>query len=96
MFIVLLISWQLAPFAVAKEVADVYNLFDHLALVVTTVVSASNRNDELHAHQVAEMENLIEHSNTETGRGANQVGTLQQPCDTSWISTNTSGCLLKL
>jgi hypothetical protein len=88
---------QLALVAAAKEVADVHNFFDHLALVVTTVVSSSKRNDELHAHQVAEMENLIELSELETGRGANQVRTLQRPCDTRWSSHYASVCsLLKL
>jgi hypothetical protein len=83
--------------AASKEVADVHNFFDHLALIVTTVVSSSKRNDELHAHQVAEMENLIELSELETGRGANQVGTLQRPCDTRWSSHYASVCsLLKL
>jgi hypothetical protein len=88
---------QLALVAAAKEVADVHNFFDHLALVVTTVVSSSKRNDELHAHQVAEMENLIELSELETGWGANQVRTLQRPCDTRWSSHYASVCsLLKL
>jgi hypothetical protein len=88
---------QLALVAASKEVADVHNFFDHLALIVTTVVSSSKRNDELHAHQVAEMENLIELSELETGRGANQVGTLQRPCDTRWSSHYASVCsLLKL
>ena len=45
-------------------------------LTLTTVVSSSKRNDELHANQVAEMENLIELTELETGSGANQVGTL--------------------
>jgi hypothetical protein len=45
---------QLALVAAAKEVPDVHNFFDHLALVVTTVVSSSEKNDELHANQVAE------------------------------------------
>ena len=77
---------QLALVGASKEVTEVHNFFDHLALVVNTVVSSSKRNDELHANQVAEMEHLIELSELETGSGANQVGTLQRPCDTRWSS----------
>ncbi|XP_020196077.1 uncharacterized protein [Aegilops tauschii subsp. strangulata] len=88
---------QLALVAASKEVADVHNFFDHLALAVNTVVSSSTRSDELHANQVAEMERLIELSELETGSGANQVGTLPRPCDTRWSSHYASVCsLLKL
>uniref|UniRef100_A0ACD5WQZ9 Uncharacterized protein n=1 Tax=Avena sativa TaxID=4498 RepID=A0ACD5WQZ9_AVESA len=85
---------QLALLVASKEVADAHNFFDHLALVVTTVVSSSKRNDELHANQVVEMENLIELGELDTGSGANQVGTLQRPCDTRWSSHYASVCNL--
>jgi hypothetical protein len=88
---------QLALVAAAKEVPDVHNFFDHLALVVTTVVSSSKRHDELHANQVAEMEHLSELGELETASGANQVGTLKRPCDTRWSSHYASvSSLLKL
>ena len=85
---------QLALVAASKEVADVHNFFDHLALVVNTVVSSSKRNDELHANQVAAMEHLIELSELETGRGANQARTLRRPCDPRWSSHYGSVCSL--
>ncbi|XP_044348017.1 zinc finger MYM-type protein 1 [Triticum aestivum] len=88
---------QLALVAASKEVADVHTFFDHLALVVNMVVSSSKRNDELQVNQVTEMEHLIELSELETRSGANQVGTLQRPCDTRWSSHYASICsLLKL
>ncbi|KAM3271718.1 hypothetical protein ACQJBY_042113 [Aegilops geniculata] len=88
---------QLALVGASKEVTEVHNFFDHLALVVNTVVSSSKRNDELHANQVAAMEHLIELSELETGSGANQTRTLQRPCDTRWSSHYGSVCsLLKL
>ncbi|KAM3193911.1 hypothetical protein ACQJBY_070514 [Aegilops geniculata] len=88
---------QLALVGASKEVIEVHNFFDHLALVVNTVVSSSKRNDELHANQVAEMEHLIELSELQTGGGANQIGTLRRPCDTRWSSHYGSICsLLKL
>jgi hypothetical protein len=85
---------QLALVGASKEVTEVHNFFDHLALIVNTVVSSSKRNDELHAHQVAQLEQLIELSELETGRGANQIGTLKRPCDTRWSSHYGSVCSL--
>jgi len=41
---------QLALVTASKEVADVHNFFDHLALVINTVVSSSKRHDELQAN----------------------------------------------
>jgi len=41
---------QLALVAASKEVTDVHNFFEHLALVVNTVVSSSKRNDDLNAN----------------------------------------------
>ncbi|KAL6655967.1 hypothetical protein ACP70R_006793 [Stipagrostis hirtigluma subsp. patula] len=88
---------QLTLVAASKEVTEVHNFFENLALVVNTVVSSSKRNDDLHANQVAEMEHLIELDDLETGSGANQVMTLQRPGDTRWSSHYNSVCsLLKL
>ena len=42
-------------------------------------MSSTKRNDDLRANQVAEIEHLIELNEIETGRGANQIGTLQRP-----------------
>ncbi|KAJ1273220.1 hypothetical protein BS78_06G262800 [Paspalum vaginatum] len=88
---------QLALVAASKEVPEVQNFFEHLAFVVNTVVSSSKRNDDLHANQVAEMELLIELNELETGRGANQIGTLKRPGHTRWSSHYGSVCsLIKL
>jgi hypothetical protein len=88
---------QLALVAASKEVTEVHNFFDHLALIVNTGLSSTKRNDDLRAHQVAELEQLIELSELETGRGANQIGTLQHPGETRWSSHYDSICsLIKL
>ena len=58
---------QLALVAASKEVTEVHNFFDDLALVVNIVLSSTKRNDDLHDHQVAEMEHLIEFNELETG-----------------------------
>ncbi|KAJ1289910.1 hypothetical protein BS78_02G201200 [Paspalum vaginatum] len=74
---------QLALVAASKEVTEVYNFFEHLAVVVNVVASSYKRNDELRANQL------------ETG--ANQIGALQSPCETRWSSHFSSICrLLKL
>jgi len=88
---------QLALVAASKEVPEVLNFFEHLSFVVNTVVSSSKRNDDLHANQVAEMELLAELNELETGRGANQIGTLKRSGDTRWSSHYDSVCsLIKL
>ena len=42
------------------------------------------------ANQVAEIKNLIELNELETGSGANQIGALQRPAETRWSSNFTS------
>ena len=42
------------------------------------------------ANQVAEIQNLIELNELETGSGANQIGALQRPAETRWSSHFTS------
>jgi hypothetical protein len=60
-------------------------------------VSSTKRNDDLRANQVAEIEHLIELNEIETGRGINQIGTLQRPGETRWSSHYNSICsLIKL
>jgi phage terminase large subunit-like protein len=55
-------------------------------------VSSSKRNDDLRAYQVAEMENLINFGEFETGSGANQIGTLKRAGETRWSSHYDSIC----
>jgi hypothetical protein len=88
---------QLALVVASKEVTEVHNFFEHLAIVVNTVISSSKRSDDLNYNQVAEMEHLIELDDLETGSGSNQIRTLQRPGDTRWSSHYYSIChLLKL
>jgi hypothetical protein len=85
---------QLALVGASKEVTEVHNFFEHLAIVVNTVISSSKRSDDLNSNQVAEMEHLIELDELETGSGANQIRTLQRPSDTRWSSHYDSICSL--
>ncbi|XP_021728758.1 zinc finger MYM-type protein 1-like [Chenopodium quinoa] len=77
---------QLALIAAAREVAEVHDFFKDLIFIVNTVSSSSKRYDELQASQIAELENLIEIEEVETGKGLNQISTLQRPGDTRWSS----------
>jgi hypothetical protein len=62
---------------------------------VVNVVSASpKRHDELQAQQAEEILRQIDLGELDTGRGANQIGTLQRPGDTRWSSHFKSICSL--
>jgi hypothetical protein len=65
-----------------------------LASIINIVGSSSKRHDELQAAQVVEIESLIVSNKIETGKGANQIGTLQRPGDTRWSSHYRSICSL--
>jgi hypothetical protein len=73
---------QLALLGASKEVIEVHNFFEHLAIVVNNVISSSKRSDDLNSNQVTEMEHLIELDEPETRSGTNQIRTLQCPGDT--------------
>ena len=66
-------------------------------MIANKVVSFSKRNDDLHANQIAKMERLIKLSELDTGRGVDQIGTLQPSWETRWSSHYSSICsLIKL
>ncbi|XP_030949699.1 zinc finger protein 862-like [Quercus lobata] len=85
---------QLALVTVSREVKDVYQFFDHLVNIINIVVGSSKRNDELQHAQAEQVENMIASNEIETGRGANQIGTLQRVGDTRWGSHFQSICSL--
>ncbi|XP_056685508.1 uncharacterized protein [Spinacia oleracea] len=85
---------ELALIAAAREVGEVHDFFKDLIFIVNTVSSSTNRHDELQASQIAELEHLIEIEEVETGKGLNQIGTLQRPGDTRWSSHFKSICSL--
>ena len=62
--------------------------------VINIVVGSSKRNDELQYAQGEQIENMIACNEIETGRGANQIGTLQWAGDTRWGSHFQSICSL--
>uniref|UniRef100_A0A8I6YLF5 HAT C-terminal dimerisation domain-containing protein n=1 Tax=Hordeum vulgare subsp. vulgare TaxID=112509 RepID=A0A8I6YLF5_HORVV len=76
---------QLALVAASREVNEVHNFFQHANFVVNTV-SASPKRNELLENQAAEIAGEIELGELDTGRGANQIGSLQRAGDTRWSS----------
>jgi hypothetical protein len=59
-----------------KQNLFINQLFEILNFIITIVVGSSKRNDELQSAQVAKIESMITSNEIETGRGANQIGTL--------------------
>ena len=85
---------QLTLVASAKEVVDVHAFFQNLTMIVNVVCSSCKRNDELQAAYANEVAHLVANDEIETGRGKNQIGTLQRLGDTRWSSHFNSICSL--
>ena len=77
---------QLALVAASREAHEVHNFFQHAISIINVVSASPKRNDELLANQAAEITREIELGELDTGRGANQMGSLQRPGDTRWSS----------
>ncbi|QHN96174.1 uncharacterized protein [Arachis hypogaea] len=85
---------QLALVAAAKEVVDVHAFFQSLSNIINVVCSSCKRNDELRSTYATEIFHLVATNQIETGRGANQIGTLKKSGDTRWSSHFNSICSL--
>lgn len=77
---------QLALVAASREVHEVHNFFQHANFIINVVSVSPKRNDELLATQAEEISREIELGELDTGRGANQMSSLQRPGDTRWSS----------
>ncbi|XP_016206434.1 uncharacterized protein LOC107646792 [Arachis ipaensis] len=76
---------QLALVAAAKEVVDVHAFFQSLSNIINVVCSSCKRNDELQSAYATEIFHLVATNQIETGRGANQIGTLKRSGDTNSV-----------
>ncbi|XP_034914486.1 uncharacterized protein [Populus alba] len=85
---------QLALIAAAREISDVHTFFQNLIFVINIVSASCKRNDELRAFQAATIEHLVDIGEIETGKGVNQVGSLQRPGDSRWSLHFKSICSL--
>ncbi|KAK9741223.1 hypothetical protein RND81_03G090100 [Saponaria officinalis] len=77
---------QLALVAASKEVSPVHQFFSNLNFIINIIGASLKRHDELQANKGAEIETLLFRGELETGRGANQIGTLKKAGDTRWGS----------
>ncbi|XP_029153234.1 uncharacterized protein [Arachis hypogaea] len=86
---------QLALVAASREVIPVHQFFSKLTFIVNIICSSSKRHDVLHAVKTDEIVHLLEIDELETGKGANQIGTLKRVGDTRWSSHFSFVCSLK-
>ncbi|XP_029145790.1 uncharacterized protein [Arachis hypogaea] len=85
---------QLALVAASREVLQIHEFFTQLNSIVTIVSASSKRHDQLQEAQAIENANLVAQNELETGKGANQISTLQRVGDTRWSSHFNSICSL--
>nr|GEX46795.1 hypothetical protein [Tanacetum cinerariifolium] len=77
-----------------NDVSEVHTFFKHLNFIVNVIGSLTKRNDRLQDAQLAKISHLAEIGELESGRGANQMQSLQRPGDTRWSSHFKSICSL--
>ncbi|XP_058179979.1 uncharacterized protein LOC131298514 [Rhododendron vialii] len=85
---------QLALVAAAETESSIWLFFSKLTSVVTLVDASPKRHTELQSAQAIEIEHMLDTGEHETGRGANQIGTLHRPGTTRWSSNFDSICSL--
>ncbi|KAJ6811556.1 zinc finger MYM-type protein 1-like [Iris pallida] len=77
---------QLALVASSKEVVFINQFFVKLVSIVNIVGASCKRHDQLQAAQASDIAYMISIDELESGRGLNQIGTLQRAGDTRWSS----------
>ena len=77
---------QLALVAASKEVISVHQFFTKLNSIVNIVGASCKRNDQLKAAHAANIAHLLKIDELESGKGLNQIGSLQRAGDTRWSS----------
>ncbi|XP_024164732.1 zinc finger MYM-type protein 1-like [Rosa chinensis] len=77
---------QLALVAASREVIPIQKFFTKLTFIVNILGASCKCNDEFQSAQAEEIAYLTSIDELETGRGLNQIGTLQRAGDTRWSS----------
>nr|GME10607.1 zinc finger MYM-type protein 1-like [Ipomoea batatas]GME10639.1 zinc finger MYM-type protein 1-like [Ipomoea batatas] len=77
---------QLALVASSKEVIPVHQFFTKLNSIINIVGASCKRNDQLKAAHASNIAHLLSIDELESGRGLNQIGSLQRSGDTRWSS----------
>ncbi|PNX79290.1 repressor of the inhibitor of the protein kinase-like protein [Trifolium pratense] len=83
---------QLALVSASRDLKPIHRFFDKLTMIINVVTSSTKRHDELQAAQVTENQYMVDIKEIMTGKGANQIGTLNRPGDTRWGSHFRSIC----
>ncbi|XP_042444115.1 zinc finger MYM-type protein 1-like [Zingiber officinale] len=78
--------------AAAENEISIWLFFSNLTTIVNLVTSSSKRNAELQSAQVNEIAHFVVANERETGRGANQIGSLYRVGTTRWSSHFDSIC----
>ncbi|XP_021830109.1 uncharacterized protein LOC110770304 [Prunus avium] len=77
---------QLALVAAAKDVAPIWLFFSTLNSIINLITASPKRHGELQSTQATDIAHMLDTGERETGRGANQIGTLHRPGATRWGS----------
>ncbi|CAM8890422.1 unnamed protein product [Rhodiola kirilowii] len=77
---------QLSLVAASKEVYHVKHFFEKLNFIVNIVSASCKRNDQLRDAHASNMAYLLRIGDLESGKGLNQLGSLQRAGDTRWTS----------
>jgi hypothetical protein len=83
---------QHALVSTSKELKPIHRFFDKLTIVVNIFCSYIKRHDELQDAQVTKVRYVLEIEEIMTGKGANQIVTLNRTGDTHWRSHFKSIC----
>ncbi|KAG7943691.1 hypothetical protein I3843_15G055900, partial [Carya illinoinensis] len=85
---------QLALVAASREVVSVHEFFSNLNFIINVVGASCKRHDELQAAQATHIAHMIAIDELESGKGANQIGTIKRAGDSRWGSHFYSICSL--
>jgi hypothetical protein len=77
---------QLALVAASREVIVIHQFFSNLNFIINVVNASCKRHRDLQDAQEEDISYLIAIDELETGKGANQIGTLKRAGDTRWSS----------
>ncbi|KAK9164125.1 hypothetical protein Syun_005027 [Stephania yunnanensis] len=77
---------QLALVAASKKEPSIWLLFSKLSSIVNLIGSSPKCLTELQAFQAVEIARKVASGERETGKGANQIGSLQRAGETRWSS----------
>ncbi|XP_071694408.1 uncharacterized protein [Rutidosis leptorrhynchoides] len=73
---------QLALVAASKEVVEVRKFFTNMNFIINVIDSSAKRHDQLQDAQLFEISHLADIGELQSGRGTNQLQSLQRPGDT--------------